>query len=117
MLLADVSPKPAVGSIGVWIALAVLVLGALLVFVVMRPLRGWRRFAERHRLTREADGMHGEVAGRPISVTLDRLARPPRTRVVIGAWQREAPGRASEAWLEQALADAAADADADRAVR
>lgn len=116
MLIADVSPKPQPGSLGVWIALAVLALGALIVFVVMRPLRGWRRFAARHRLTVEADGMHGEIGGRPVSITLDRAARPPRTRVVIGGWQREALGRASEAWLEQALMDAAAAEEAGRSV-
>jgi len=107
MLLADVPPEPVPRSPWVWIALALIVLAAFMIHVVMRPLRGWRRFAARHRLSFVGDTMQGEVGMKPVTITLDRTASAPKTRVKVGEVERETVGRASEAWLERALAEAA----------
>lgn len=105
-MLADITPRVLGLRPGTWIAILALVAGTILVLVVTRSLRGWRRFAARHRLTMGKDRIQGDIAGRRVDITLVHGDGPPKTRVVIGAFEREAVGRMNEAALERALTDA-----------
>lgn len=109
-LVADITPRgPRIAAI---IGLVVVVLVGLLLWRVMRPLRGWKRFATRHGLTVTGDRMSGTIDGREVTVELVRDPPPPKTHIVItrpGAapFTRDALGRVDEAELERALRDAA----------
>ncbi|MFO0748938.1 MAG: hypothetical protein U1F43_25220 [Myxococcota bacterium] len=106
MMIADIAPRVLGMSPGFWIAVAVAVALAAMVWVVMKPLRGWKRFAARHGLTVAGDRMQGTVEGAEVVVELVRDAVPPKTVVIVRRtrkFERDALGRMPEAALEQAL--------------
>lgn len=107
-LLADISPRVLGLAPATWVALVVAAGLGLVVWLVMKPVRQWRRFAARHGLTLANDRMSGTQDGLEIVVELVRTDGAPHTRVSVrGArtFEREGVGRMSERDLEQALAD------------
>ncbi len=105
-MFADIAPKFLGFPPSLWLVLAFCAGVGLFVWVVMRPLRGWKRFAARHGLTLADNRMTGSKDGLAISVELVTTDSAPLTRVTVTGsrtFTRESVGRMSEAALEEAL--------------
>jgi hypothetical protein len=114
-MLADIAPRVPGLPLSMWLVLAFCAGVGLFIWVVMRPLRGWKRFAARHGLTLADNRMTGAKDGLSILVELVSTEAAPLTRVTVtGArtFTRESVGRMSEAALEEALSAALLEAKA-----